>query len=153
MFPSNITRTPETRQPVDSQEPRSLESTPAAKAFKFAAYGALAYSFGCLTALATDRVQSYFNQPAADFLDQHYFANDTHQWINYHELRDEHQTLSFFAQALISGSITLAAHVFMNNFLPTQTSAPPTPSNTENQPAQSQSAANLIIANKRSKIV
>ncbi|WP_163371503.1 hypothetical protein [Endozoicomonas acroporae] len=152
MFSSHITNTPATRQPGNSQEPWSLEST-AAKAVKFVAYSTLAYSFGCLTALATDSVQSYFNQPAADFLDQHYFANDTRQWINYQQLRGEHQNLSFFAQAVISGTITLAAHVFMNKIFPTQTSAPPTPSNTENQPAQSQSAAGLIIANKRSDIV
>ncbi len=126
MFSSHITNTP-ARQQGNSQEPRSLESTTAVKAFKFAAYSTVAYSCGCLTALAIDRVQSHFNQPAADFLDQHYFANDTRQWINYQQLRGEHQTLSFFAQAVISGSITMATHVFMNIMLPAQTSAPTHP--------------------------
>ncbi len=127
MFSSLITNTPDTRLPINSQEPRSSASTAAAKAFKFATYGVLACSYGCLTSIAIHRVQSYYNQPADDFLDQYYFGNDTGQWINYQQLRSEHQTLSFFAQAVISGTITLAAHMFMNKIFPTQTSAPPTP--------------------------
>ncbi len=41
MFSSHITNTP-ARQQGNSQEPRSLESTTAVKAFKFAAYSTVA---------------------------------------------------------------------------------------------------------------
>ncbi|WP_257295179.1 hypothetical protein [Endozoicomonas sp. YOMI1] len=152
MFSSSITNTPETLRPIDSQESRPSAST-AAKAFKYGTYGILSVFYGGLTILAIDCVQLYFNQPAEVFLDDHCFANATGQWNNYHKLRNEHEYLSYFAQSVISGSITFAAHVFMNKMFPNQTSAPPTPSNTENQPAHSQSAVEITIANKHLAMV
>lgn len=156
MIHNSSISTREPLQSTDSQEPHPSPSN-AAKAFKYGMYGGMALGFGCVTVTVNQLVQSHFNQPARDFVYDHCFANETtyDAQNKYAQLLDQQFFPSFFANAVLSGSIIVVSNILYNvgknvyDFV----FFPPTHSDTVNQPVHRHPPGELTNTNEQSSMV
>ncbi|WP_257264482.1 hypothetical protein [Endozoicomonas sp. ONNA2] len=108
-----------TSQHINSQETRpSLSNTE--KAVKYGVHGIMMLNFGLATVLAIDKIQSHFNQPAKDFVNDYCFGNVT--TVAAYNAREEYKQLllkdqevsTLFCKSVISGAIIIASNIFYN---------------------------------------
>ncbi|USE33944.1 hypothetical protein [Endozoicomonas sp. SCSIO W0465] len=161
MISSATTGNSVTSQPIDRQEPTpstSVTSKVTVKAGKYALYGACALGSGLVSVLCSSAIQSHFDQPAKDFVYHHCLKNLTSdESVQYNNTLNDYSRLSFFASAVVTGSIMLVTHHLFSagkQLLSCSKSPQPNASDTTIRP-ESQSAAqhNQMEMNELSTLV